>query len=34
MPMTNCVAKVCECAGLESPLTPTLSPLVKGGLKG
>jgi len=28
---TNCVAKVCECAGLESPLTPTLSPLVKGG---
>jgi hypothetical protein len=23
---TNCVAKVCECAGLESPLTPTLSP--------
>jgi hypothetical protein len=28
---TNCVAKVCECAGLESPLTPTLSPLDKGG---
>ena len=26
---TNCVAKVCECAGLESPLTPTLSPLTR-----
>ena len=28
---TNCAAKVRECTGLESPLTPTLSPLVKGG---
>ena len=26
---TNCVAKVCECVGFESPLTPTLSPLDK-----
>jgi hypothetical protein len=28
---TNCAAKVRECTGLESPLTPTLSPLDKGG---
>jgi flagellar L-ring protein precursor FlgH len=28
---TNCAAKVRECTGLESPLTPTLSPLEKGG---
>jgi hypothetical protein len=31
MSNANCVAKVCECAGLESPLTQTLSPLIKGG---
>ena len=28
---TNCAAKVRECTWLESPLTPTLSPLDKGG---
>jgi hypothetical protein len=28
---TNCTAKVRGCTGLESPLTPTLSPLDKGG---
>jgi hypothetical protein len=28
---TNCAAKVRECTGLESPLTPTLSPFDKGG---
>jgi flagellar L-ring protein precursor FlgH len=28
---TNCAAKVHKCAGFESPLTPTLSPLDKGG---
>ena len=28
---TNCAAKVRECTGLESPLTPTLYPLDKGG---
>ena len=28
---TNCAVKVRECAGLESPLTPTLSLLDKGG---
>jgi Cobalamin synthesis protein cobW C-terminal domain. len=31
MTNTNCAAKVCEYTGLESPLTPTLSPLDKGG---
>jgi outer membrane protein len=28
---TNRRAKVCKCVGFESPLTPTLSPLIKGG---
>jgi len=27
---TNCAAKVRECTGLKSPLTPILSPLDKG----